>query len=239
MKSFSVHTPDQQHLIYDHKLLDLVERLNFTQAIYYTWTGRFPSPEAEAMLNAILIALLDHGPEALSAKAARVAASGGAEMHSAVAAGLLAAGKHHGAQVLLAATRLFREGIAHGKDASVIVAEALASGVRLPGYGHRQYETDPRTTALIAKAEKFGFADAHVRLALSIESELEKQKGKKLCLNVDGAIASILPSLGIPETVAPGIFLVSRSVGLVMHVAEELQEKPASQRQSSQKTLNK
>lgn len=228
--TFSTHTPDKEHLIYEHNLVDLVNRLNFTQAIYYTWTSRFPAQEAEAMLNAILIALVDHGSEALSAKAARVAASGGAEMHSAVAAGLLAAGKHHGAQVLFDATRLYRRAVKEGSKASEIVAQALKSGQRLPGYGHRVYETDPRALALIRKAEKHGFADAHVRLALEIEKELEKQKGKKLCLNVDGAIAAILPALGLPETVAPGIFLVARSVGLVMHVAEEQQEKPASQR---------
>lgn len=217
-------------MIYDHKLLDLVERLNFTQAVYYTWTGRFPSEQAEAMLNAILIALIDHGPDTLSAKAARVSASGGTEMHAAVAAGLLAAGKHHGAQVLLEATRLFRSAVAAGTSAEQIVSDGLRDGKRLPGYGHRVYETDPRAVRLLQKAEKLGFADDHVRLARAIETELERQKGKKLCLNVDGAIAAILPALGLSESVAPGVFLVSRSVGLVMHVSEEMKEKPASQR---------
>lgn len=232
MASFSSQTSDHEQMIYDHKLLDLVERLNFTQAIYYAWTGRFPTEEAEAMLNAIFISLIDHGAETLSAKGARVAASGGAEMHSAVAAGLLAAGKHHGAQVLLAATRMYRQAVKEGKKASAVVAEALAAGSRLPGYGHRVYETDPRAQLLLGKAEKLGFADEHVRLAQEMEKELERQKGKKLCLNVDGAVAAFLPALGIPEAVAPGIFLVARSVGLVMHVAEEAQEKPASQRKN-------
>lgn len=217
-------------MIHEHKLTDLVERLNFTQAIYYTWTGKFPTAEAESLLNACLIALIDHGPEALSAKASRVSASGGADMHAAVAAGLLAAGKHHGASVLQIATTWLRAAVKSKLPAKQIVSESLKEGKRLAGYGHRVYTTDPRAQLLLSKAEKLGFVDAHVKLALEIEKELEVQKGKKLCLNVDGVIAALLPGLGIPADVAPGVFLVSRAVGLVMHVAEEQKEKPASQR---------
>jgi citrate synthase len=231
MANFSKHQ-DGTHFIHGHKITDLAERLSFTQGIFYTWTGRMPDEKQEAMLNACLVALIDHGEDALSAKAARIAASGGADTHAAVAAGMLAAGKHHGASVLQLATELYREAVEHGRTAKDIVADALANGQRLPGYGHRVYETDPRTTLLLAKAEKFGFMDAHVRLAVEIEQELERQKGKKLCLNVDGAIASLLPGLGIPSNLAPGLFLVSRAVGLTMHVAEEGNEKPASQRKA-------
>lgn len=221
----------QEHMIHEHKLLDLVERLNFTQAIYYTWTGKFPTPEAEALFNACLIALIDHGPEALSAKASRVSASGGADMHAAVAAGLLAAGKHHGASVLQIATAFLRKAVEAKLPAKDVVANSMKAGTRIAGFGHRVYTTDPRAQALLARADKLGFTDAHVKLALDIEKELEAQRGKKLCLNVDGVIAALLPGLGIAPELAPGVFLVSRSVGLIMHVAEEQKEKPASQRQ--------
>lgn len=231
MAIFSKHQ-DGTHFIHGHKMTDLAERLSFTQAIFYTWTGRMPDEKQEAMLNACLVALIDHGEEALSAKAARIAASGGAETHAAVAAGMLAAGTHHGATVLRLATELFREAVENKRTAKNMVAEALVKGARLPGYGHRVYETDPRTTLLLAKAEKLGFADEHVRLALEIEQELERQKGKKLCLNVDGAIAALLPALGIASDLAPGLFLVARAVGLTAHVAEERGEKPASQRKT-------
>lgn len=222
-----------EHHVHGHKLVDMLERLTFTQAIFYTWTGRMPDDKQVAMLNACLVALVDHGEEALSAQAARIAASGGAEMHAAVSAGLLAAGKHHGAQVLLEATTLFREAVDQKQSAKQIVSDALSAGKRLAGYGHRLYETDPRAVLLIMKAEKLGFADAHLTLAVEIEKELAEQKGKKLCLNVDGAIAAILPSLGIKASLAPGVFLTARTVGLVAHVAEEMAEKPASKRKKS------
>ncbi len=219
-----------EHMIHDHRLLDLVERLNFTQAIYYTWTGKFPTQEVESLFNACLVSLIDHGPETLSAKSARVAASGGAETHAALAAGLLAAGKHHGSAPLQQATALFRKAVATKQNATDVVAQSLADGVRLPGFGHKVYTVDPRTLALLAKADKLKLTDDHVRMALAIEAELEKQKGKKLCLNVDGAIAALLPAMGLSTEVAPGIFLVARAVGLMMHINQEQGEKPASQR---------
>lgn len=189
-----------------------------------------PSAKVETMFNACLVAVVDHGPETLSAKATRVVTSGGADMTAAVAAGLLACGKHHGAMVLGAATKLFREAVAQKRKAKEIVAEALQNGWRLPGFGHRVYTTDPRAVALLQQANDLGLEDEHVDLALEIEKELEKQKGKKLCLNVDGAIAALLPAMGIQPDKAPGVFLVARAAGLVMHAAEEQKEKPASQR---------
>ena len=66
-----------EHNVHGHKLIDMLERLTFTQAIFYTWTGRMPDEKQEAMFNSCLVACIDHGEEALSAKASRVAASGG------------------------------------------------------------------------------------------------------------------------------------------------------------------
>lgn len=228
--SFSSRDSSGQLKIRDHALTDLISRLNFTQAVFYTWTGSFPSEQQEAMFNACLIAVIDHGPEALTAKTARAAASGGAELHAAVAAGILAAGKHHGATPLQKATIIIREAVQTKASAHDIVKAYLDEGTRIPGYGHKVYTTDPRTSVLLMKAQELGFIDEHVKLALEIEKELEAQKGKKLCLNVDGAIAALLPGLSIKPEQAPGIFLLGRLVGLVMHVGEEMAEKPARMR---------
>ena len=228
----SFSTQDEEGVkIHDNKLVDLIRNLNFTQAVYYTWTGRYPSEKEEAMLNACLLAFIDHGPEALIAKTARLAVSGGAEMHAAIAAGILAAGKHHGTTPLQKSTIMFKESVESKMSAADLVKSYLDAGERMPGYGHRLYkDEDPRTIALLAKAEELGFADEHVKLAREVEEELEKQKGKKLCLNVDGAVGAILPGLGIGPDQAPGTFLLSRMVGLVMHVTEEQKEKPGRMR---------
>ena len=62
------------------------------------------------------------------------------------------------------------------------------------------YTTDPRATLLLQKAHSLGYYDGHVRLAVEIEAELEKQKGKTL-FKCYGAIAAIACALGIPVNV--------------------------------------
>lgn len=231
--AFSQQNENGSVLIHGNDLTDLMRNLNFTQAVYYTWTGRYPSEQEESMFNACLTAVIDHGPGALTAQTARSAASGGAEMHAAIAAGILAAGKHHGTTPLQKSSIMLQEAVEKQLSAADIVKAYLDSGERMPGFGHRVYkDADPRTQVLLQKAEEFGFKDPHVELALEIEKELEAQKGKKLVLNVDGMIAALLPGLGIGIDQAPGMFLLGRMAGLVMHVSEEQKEKPQSMRKS-------
>lgn len=219
--------------IHEYALADLIDRLTFPQAIYYLWTKRMPSPEQEKLFNACLVAVLDHGEEALSTKTARMAASGGAEMNSALAAGALAASKHHGTLPIKNASIIFKEAVEKNISATDLVADYLSEKVRIPGFGHRIYKTDPRTESLLKKAEELGLKDQYVDLALAIESELELQKGKKLCLNVDGAIASLLPALELSPEIGQSIFLIGRLPGMAHHIVKQQEEKPASMRKYS------
>ncbi len=221
MNSFQIH---------DHSIEDLISRLSFTQTLYYLWTNRMPTEAQDTLLQACLVAVIDHGPEALSSKTARMAASGGAEMNAALAAGALSAAKHHGTLPIRNAAQIIKDGVDNGVSASDLVAQKLQAKERIPGFGHRVYETDPRTQALLRKAEELGLKDQYINYALEIESELEKQKGKKLCLNVDGAIASLLPALELPPELAQSLFLIGRLPGMAYHIANELKEKPASMR---------
>ncbi len=222
----------EQPTIREKLIEDILSEMSFAQALYFTWTGRKPNTAQNELLEAIFIVLLDHGSEALSTKTARLAASGGAAFHAALAAGLIAAGKHHGSIPLQEAMRLFQTAVREKTPADQLVADVLSAGKRFPGYGHRVYETDPRTMLLLKKAEALGMWDNHVEFALSVEQELEKQKGKKLCLNVDGMVGALLPGLGLSAEIAPAVFLVARSIGMAMHIANEQKEKPASLREA-------
>jgi citryl-CoA lyase len=217
--------------IHDHKLTDLIDRMNFPQAIYYLWTGRMPSEAQEKLFQACLVAVIDHGPDALSTKTARMAASGGAEMHAALAAGALAASKHHGTLPIRNASKMITEAIKKNVSAKDLVAEYLQEKKRMPGFGHRVYETDPRTQALLRKAESLGLKSREVDYALEVEQELQEQKGKKLCLNVDGMIASLLPSLELDPEIAQSMFLIGRLPGMAYHISTQKKEKPASMRE--------
>lgn len=191
--------------------------MNFVKEIYKTWTGKEPSEKQEVLFNACLSLLIDNGPETLSAKATKIITSGGNDLNASVAGGLLAAGNHHGALVI--------------KNAGEIIAkrepveEVVKEYDRVPGFGHPEYKDgDPRVIELYKLAEELEIIDEYVDYAKELEQSLPVK------MNIDGAIASLLPALGIKVEYAPGIFLVARTAGLVKHANDEKREKPMSQR---------
>ena len=60
-----------------------------------------------------------------------------------------------------------------------------------------------------------------------LEVELEKSSGRKLPINVDGAIAAISSDMEFDWRLGKAFFLLGRVAGLTAHVYEEqTQEKP-------------
>ncbi len=211
------------------KLDELVGKVSFTEMIYLVLKGKLPTQSEKNILDAIFVSAAEHGIAVPSATTARIAASGSGNFVQSVAAGILALGKHHGGAIEGCA-RVLQES-AGKKTADEIVADAKARGERLAGFGHKIYTEDPRTKRLfdIARAENiFG---KHCGLALQIEYVLEKSAGRKLCLNIDGAIAALISDLGFDWRLANAFFVIPRTVGISAHVFEELtEEKPYSKR---------
>ena len=152
-------------------------------------------------IDAILIAISDHGAGAPSAATARMAATGNRHApEAAVAAGILAIGD---------APRRRRHGV-HGDhrrrtracwpanhvrwptSRESTALEARTAGQRLPDLGHRMYREDPRTTVLFAMAEQHGKAGQGVAFMRALESAVAETI-KPLPINVDGAIAGRPP----------------------------------------------
>ena len=210
-----------------YKLTEMLQKLSFTQTIFLILKGELPNDKEEAMLNAILVASIDHGVEAPSTTVARITASCGVPLSTAVATGVAAIGDSHGGAIEQAA-KVFQEIVDKGKPTAEIVEKARFKGERIPGFGHKIYETDPRTVALIETAEKNGLKGKYVETALEIEKELEKAVGKKLCLNIDGITAAVISEMGFDWRLGKVFFIIGRIAGLVAHVYEEqTREKPA------------
>jgi citrate synthase len=70
-------------------------------------------------------------------------------------------------------------------------------------------------------AGELGIAGRFVRIARALEKELEKDLGKALPINVDGAIAALLCELEFAPEVGNAFFIISRVPGLVAHIQEE------------------
>ncbi|MCS6957569.1 MAG: citryl-CoA lyase [Aquificaceae bacterium] len=214
-----------------YRLLDLVGNLSFAQAIYLILKGELPDEKESKMMEAIFVSVIDHGIAPPSAIAARAVASGGNSLNVGVAAGVLAFGSAHGG-ALEDAMMFIQEGVGSKRPVEEIVKEYLAAKKPIPGYGHRYYkEFDPRTKRLMDIARDLGFYGEHCHFAEQVQEEIGRQKGKKLVLNVDGAIAAITSEMGFDWRLGKGFFIIGRVPGLVAHVYEELTtEKPFSKR---------
>lgn len=192
--------------------LALAKKGNLMRAIGWYWLGRRLAPKECELLEKIFIICLDHGPDSPSAKATIAAAKGGKDLLRSVEAGVSEINERHGGAI---------EGLARilksdRRSEDKIVAEYLAEDKRLPGFGHRLYkDKDPRAEYLLKQADKLGYAKTVVVRARRLEAELEKQKGQKLVLNIDGALAAILLELKVPVELMNAFFLWPRVAGLV------------------------
>src|SRR5207245_9848784 len=77
-------------------------------AVYVILTSELPSPAVGRLMDAILVASIDHGATPPSALAARTVASTGASLSASVAAGIISINRHHGGTIEDCARKLKR-----------------------------------------------------------------------------------------------------------------------------------
>lgn len=210
-------TTNGQHFIRGISLTELIENRSFAEAVFLLLRGNFPTPEEKTLFEAMLVAAMENGLEAPSIFVPRVVKASGNAFHVALAAGMLAIGERHGGAGEKAA-----ELFVSGKSASEIAAEYMERGRPIPGFGHKVYKNeDPRAAALYAKAKELGLAGRAFTIAYDLEEEIERRKGKKIPLNIDGAQAACLLELGFDWRLGKALFLMARIVGMSSHVLEE------------------
>lgn len=210
---------------------DLIGNIPFPHVVYLLLKGELPSKEHGKMMDAILTACIDHGVTPPSSMASRVVASGGVPLPTAVAAGVLSIGDAHGGAIEKGA-KFLQEGISRmkkeGKNpeemAKILVKESREKHKRILGFGHRVHTSDPRTKRLFSLAEELNIAGGHILLSKAIEKELEVQTGRKLPINVDGAIAAISSDMSFDWRLGKAFFLLGRVAGLTAQVYEEQTE---------------
>jgi citrate synthase len=183
------------------------------------------------MIDAILTACIDHGVTPPSTMASRVVASGGVPLPTAVAAGVLSIGDAHGGAIEKGAKflqewvkRMKSESKTIDEIAEMLVKDSREQKRRILGFGHRVHTSDPRTKRLFTLAKELKIEGDHILLSKAVEKELEKQTGKKLPINVDGAIAALSSDMGFDWRLGKAFFLLGRVAGLTAHVFEEQTE---------------
>jgi len=222
-------------LIRGYPVDELMGRLSFAEAVYLLLMGELPSPAIGRMLNAVLVSSLDHGVTPPSTLAARNVATTGAPLKDCVAAGILAFGPHHGGDIescmrfLDAGLTMIRGGMSTQQAADKLVDDCLRENGTPPGFGHRFHTRDPRAARLFQMALELELEGEHVRMIRAAERALDarqEQLGRRVPVNVDGAIAAISADLGFAYELGNAIFLISRLPGLIAHAHEERTRQP-------------
>jgi len=218
-----------------YDITSLMRHSSFPATVFLLHRGRLPTSDEARLLDAVLIAVADHGAGAPSCAASRLVASGNRQsLSAAVAAGVLAIGDEHGgageACMDLIATGLDRArtgSLSLDEAARQLVGETIGDKRRLPGFGHRVHsEIDPRVSVIFGLADDGGLAGDGIRFARALEAALA-ERVKPIPLNIDGAMAAVLHDLGLPAKVGALLFIVARVAGLSAEVLEELtRERP-------------
>ena len=219
-----------------HAIQDLIGNVSFGQMIWLMTRGDQPTPEQAALLECALVAGVDHGPQAPSIAAARMAATCGVGLNNVMATGVNMLGDVHGGAGEQCAE--LYEDIAARIDAGDSLETATREGIAawrethgkiVSGFGHRFHKPvdprAPRLMALVREAAAAGtvsgrFAD----IGEAVQAEIGHQRGTPIAMNIDGATAVIFCELGFPPPLSRGLFCLSRSVGVLAHGWEQIQQ---------------
>lgn len=209
-----------------YRVEDLMGRVTFTDVIHLMYRGELPDEATRKLLDAILVASIDHSTTSPSAMTARTVASSGATVQLAATAGLLAINDSHGGALgpcMLVLQEVVERSETSDLQAAAndLVAEWRARHERIPGFGHRVHATDPRTARLFGIAEELGFHTVYDDAARAVEAALNDDPAKPIPMNLDGVIAAILCGLRLPAELANPLFMSSRFVGITMQAYEE------------------
>jgi len=216
---------------------DLIGRAGFADMVFLLTRGELPRPEAAKLLEAALVAAVDHGPQAPSIAAARMAVTCGVGINNAMASAINMLGDVHGGagEQAVALYHAIAKRLGTSADnkrvATAVTAEIAAlkkQGIRhLPGFGHRFHPLDPRAPRLLelvdAAAKSGAVSGRFAAIGRAVEAELAKGAGRAIPMNIDGATGVVYAELGFPPPLCRGLFVLSRSVGALAHAFEEMQ----------------
>jgi citrate synthase len=186
------------------------------------WRGE-ASPDHVKAIDTYWICTAEHGLNA-STFAARVTASTGADCGAALssAVGALSGPLHGGAPAYV--KPMLEEVQAMG-DPERWVREALESGKRIMGFGHRIYRAeDPRSRILKRTARELNSPQVEVAEQLeqvALKALQEKSPDRVLATNVEYYSAIVLDVAEIPPPLAPAMFACSRVAGWSAHILEQ------------------
>lgn len=229
--ALSTHTADAIY-VRDLNLCDeLIGKVNFTQMLFFDILGRMPNETEMAIIDAVLVTLMEHGltPSAIATRL--VYTSAPEALQGAVSAGLLAAGSMMLGTLETSARLLDKivndpEGVeaAARREARIFKTKRRP----VPGFGHPHHKPDdPRTIKLFELARSLNVPGRHIIACEGLSKAIDEEFGKHLTVNASAAIGALLCEINIPFDIMRGFAVICRAAGLVAHVYEEQKETTA------------
>jgi len=212
----------------------LIGHVRFPDMIWLMLRGELPTRAQSDLLEAALVPGVDHGPHAPSIAISRMAVTCGLPVNGAMASAINVLDDVHGGAGQQC-MELYRAIDAEaGKDgdlvaaATAVIERQRAAGEKIvSGFGHRFHPVDPRTAplfALVAKAVAAGIVSGRwAAIGHAVETALTGITKRRIPMNIDGITAVIFCELGFEPELGRGLFILSRSVGILAHAWEQKQ----------------
>ncbi|MEM9552580.1 MAG: citryl-CoA lyase, partial [Pseudomonadota bacterium] len=188
------------------------------------------------LLEAALVAAVDHGPQAPSIATARMAVTCGLGLNGALASAVNMLDDVHGGagEQAVELYGMITNAMETGQSTQDAAKHAIDTWRRdrsdfIPGFGHRFHKPEdpraPRLLALVDDAAAAGTVSGQfAEIGRAVQTVLDTRKGKPVPMNIDGATAVIYAELGFAAPLARGLFCLSRSVGILAHAWEQMQQ---------------
>lgn len=215
---------------------NLIGNVSFPQMIWLMTRGDLPSKAQADLLECALVAAVDHGPQAPSIAVARMAVTCGLGLNGAMASAVNMLDDIHGGageqavELYTWIAKAVDDGQPLDEAAPAMIDRWQEERTRfVPGFGHRFHKPiDPRAPRLLALVDEAASAGTvsgrFAGIGRAIQEVLNSRKGKPVPMNIDGATAVIYAELGFAGPLARGLFCLSRSVGVIAHAWEQMNQ---------------
>ncbi len=211
---------------------ELIGNVTFPEMIWLMLRGELPSRAQATLFEAALVSAVDHGPQAPAIAVSRMSVTCGLPLNGAMASAINVLDDIHGGagqQCMqlyreIADVRSGPEDLERATDA-VLKRWREEEGIKyVPGFGHRFHPLDPRAPRLLKLVDDAVAAGVvsgdFAMIGRAVEASISR--GRSLIpMNIDGVTAVVYSELGFAPQLGRGIFILSRSVGILAHAWEQ------------------
>ena len=220
-----------------YPIQELIGNVTFPEMIWLMLRGELPTRAQAKLFEAALVSAVDHGPQAPAIAVSRMSVTCGLPLNGAMASAINVLDDIHGgagqqcmqlyqeiAAIAETESETSPDDLERATDA-VLKRWREEEGIRyVPGFGHRFHPLDPRAPRLLKLVDDAvagGVVSGdYARIGRAVEASISR--GRTLIpMNIDGVTAVVYSELGFAPELGRGIFILSRSVGILAHAWEQ------------------